>query len=106
MIKIAICDDNITLCSEIEEHLLLYAHKYGFRIEIDIFYSGQGMINYMHQGESFDLVYLDIELGEMKGIQVAEVIRNELKNETTQIIYISANDSYALELFETRPMNF
>ena len=106
MLRIAICDDDVRLCSDIESNLLALGKKYTKRLDVSIFYSGEGILNYIRNGEQFDIIYLDIELGKLRGVQVGEAIRNELKDEAVQIIYISANDSYAMELFETRPMNF
>jgi DNA-binding LytR/AlgR family response regulator len=40
------------------------------------------------------------------GIEVGRFLRDKLKNETVQIVYISAKTEYAMELFEFRPMNF
>lgn len=38
-------------------------------------------------------MFLDVELGEMNGIELADWVRNELKNDDMQIVYISANVS-------------
>lgn len=106
MLRIAICDDDVELCSKIESELSVLGKKYAKRIDIGIFYSGESMLKYLSDQEQFDIIFLDIELGEMRGIQVAEAIREEMKDEAVQIIYISARESYAMELFDTRPMNF
>ena len=39
-------------------------------------------------------------------MEVGKKIREELNDELTQIVYISAKDSYAMELFDIRPLNF
>lgn len=106
MIKIAICDDHNIICSQIEEIILNYSKKISCKIEIDVFYSGEKLIEAMNNGENYDLIFLDIELELLNGVQAARIIRDEIKNERTQIIFISGNDSYALELFEVRPLNF
>lgn len=53
-----------------------------------------------------DLLFLDIELGRMSGIELAEIIRNELHNDYMQIVYVSSKTSYAMELFESHPLHF
>lgn len=106
MLRIAICDDDIVLCSEMESNLLDLGTKYMKKLDILIFYSGESMLKYIRDGEQFDIIFLDIELGKILGVRIGEVIRDELKDDSVQIIYISANDSYAMKLFETRPMNF
>jgi DNA-binding LytR/AlgR family response regulator len=49
---------------------------------------------------------LDIELHEINGVEVGKKIRNDFNDEITQIVYISSKESYAMELFEVRPLNF
>lgn len=42
----------------------------------------------------------------MKGFEIGKQIRDELKNNKIQIVYISGDTSYAMELFNTRPFDF
>ena len=60
----------------------------------------------MLRGETFDLIFLDIELKAMNGVNLGAKIRTELQNEKTHIVYISAKSEYAMELFAVRPLNF
>lgn len=106
MLKIAICDDHNIICSQIEQVILDYAKRTSKKIEIDVFYTGEKLVEAMHDGEDYDLIFLDIELEMISGVQAARIIRDEIKNERTQIIFISGKESYALELFEVRPLNF
>lgn len=104
MFRIAICDDNQLFCSEIENYLYSY---YGEKsIDVDVFYTGEELYDVMNSNIDFDLIFLDIEFQMMDGVTVGEMIRTNLKNERVQIVYISINDSYALELFKNRPLHF
>lgn len=42
----------------------------------------------------------------MDGVMVGQMIRSDLSNEVTQIVYVSAKESYAMKLFQNRPMDF
>ena len=54
-----------------------------------------------------DLLFLDIEFrNTMDGIQLGKTLRTELKNERTQIVYISEIETYAMQLFQNRPFDF
>lgn len=56
---------------------------------------------------ALDVLFLDIELGKrMNGVMVGRLMRSDLANEVTQIVYVSANESYAMQLFRNRPMDF
>ena len=104
MFRIAICDDNQLFCSEIENYL--YSHYDDKDIDIDVFYTGEELYNVMKYDKDFDLIFLDIEFQMLDGIAVGEMIRDKLNNEKVQIVYVSINDSYALELFKNRPLHF
>lgn len=106
MLRIAICDDEEALCSSFEEMLLRIARERSEQFDIDVFYSGEELYKYIEAGEQFDLILLDIELKMMNGVEVGYKIRNDLQNDITQIVYISGNESYAMELFQVRPLNF
>lgn len=106
MLKIAICDDDAILCSEIEFIILEHSAKNSLCIDIEIFNSGVKLCEFMQNENSFDLIFLDIEMSEVNGVEVGKVIREKMKNNTIQIVYISAKTSYCMELFEIRPMHF
>jgi len=104
MYNVAVCDDEETLCSQFERTLESYI--FDKKITLDVFYSGEELIKYLSEEQHFDLIFLDIELRLMDGIEVGRTIRDKLGDENVQIVYISAKQQYAMELFETRPMNF
>lgn len=106
MLRIAICDDEEALCSSFEEMLLRIARESSEQFDIDVFYTGEELYKYIEAGEQFDIILLDIELKMMNGVEVGYKIRNDLQNDITQIVYISGNESYAMELFQVRPLNF
>lgn len=51
-------------------------------------------------------VFLDIQLLALDGVQVGRLIREQLKNEKVSIVYISSNETYAMSLFQVRPLDF
>lgn len=106
MLHIAICDDESTVCTQIEAILLSLRDTLPVKIDIEVFYSGDDLYSFITDGACIDLIFLDIELNTINGIEIGKKIREELNNEATQIIYISGNESYAIELFEIRPLNF
>ncbi|MGB5823718.1 MAG: LytTR family DNA-binding domain-containing protein [Proteocatella sp.] len=106
MIRIGICDDEKIICNEIESMLLDYEKETDNSINIDVFYSGEGICDCIKKGMVFDIIFLDIELEKMNGVQVGNIIRREIKNEITQIVYFSWKHEYAMELFQNRPFDF
>lgn len=106
MYNIGICDDGENICTSIENMLFQYAEKKKVQVEVQVWYTGEGLKGYLEQGNHLDILFLDIELFKMTGIEVGSYIRNVLDNMGLQIIYISGKASYALQLFKTQPMDF
>ncbi len=106
MFRIAICDDEQVICAQIENIIIKYAAESNERIETQVFYSGEEIEHFLKCGESFDLLFLDIELKMISGIEVGRIIREDMDNQTLQIVYISGKDDYYKDLFESRPMHF
>lgn len=106
MLRIAICDDEKSICNQLEEILERLGREFLENIQIDIFYSGEELCQYLAANNYFDIIFLDIELKIMNGVEVGQTIRDRMLNETTQIIYISGKETYAMELFKIRPLDF
>lgn len=104
MLKIAICDDDLPITTEIESLLLDIGRNDCIRMDIDIFFDGRALYREIHSGTNFDIVYMDIEMNNLDGIQAAHLIRSH--NLPTILIYISAYDTYFKQLFEVEPFRF
>lgn len=106
MMRIAICDDMPAISAELED-IVTDAQKHLNQIfKIEVFYSGESLINYIKSGNVFDLIFLDIELEDITGIVVGEFIRKELDDHITKIVYISSKNNYDRQLFEIQPLHF
>ena len=78
----------------------------GITVDIQTFLTPLKLFSNIEEEGLFDILFLDIELGFETGIEVGAKIRSNLKNETMQIVYVSAKEEYAIQLFDIRPMNF
>ena len=108
MFKIAVCDDIKVTCDELKEIILSKVkgvlHE---NISVDIFYSGDALISDIGEGNLYDLIFLDIELGgKINGVEVGHIIRDEMDDYTTQIVYISSKNNYDRQLFDVQPLHF
>lgn len=106
MYDIGICDDGENVCTSIENMLLVWAGKKNIQIATNVWYTGEGLRGYLEAGNHLDILFLDIELFQMTGIEVGDYIRNQLDDRRLQIIYISGKPSYARQLFKTQPLDF
>lgn len=105
MTNIAICDNNNYFCSNLENIIKQYEN---YDINIKIFNKSKDLCNYLINTCDIDLIFLDIEFekDDYSGIEVGEFIRNKIKNQIVELIYISAYSYYSMQLFDYRPMNF
>lgn len=104
-INIAVCDDDRELCAQLENLLIGILNELAVKFEIDLFNSGESLCKELKRSE-YDLIFLDIELQQMNGVEIGKFIRETLKNEIIQIAFISSRKEYALKLFDFRPINF
>ena len=106
MFRIAVCDDECTVCSQIESIILENRNLFYEKIEVEVFYSGEELCRFLKNEHTFDMVILDIELKQIDGIEVGRILREDMHNDIVQIVYISSKKGYAMELFKHRPLNF
>lgn len=106
MFKIAICDDNEAVCREISSIIKGHLSPDSISYDIDSFKSGEALLEELKNNERYDLIYLDIELEKLNGVAIGRYIREEMFDDFTQIAFISAKTSYAMDLFQIRPIGF
>lgn len=104
MIKIAVCDDDIAFTGTTQTFLEKIAAEYHEELEISVFLSGNALVKEYQNGNSFDLIFLDIEMEGMDGIETARQIREQ--DYHVLIVYISSHDEYLRQLFEAEPFRF
>lgn len=104
--KVAICDDEVSTCEELDAKTKSIFTKLGYDVEVDVYYSGETFVNHICRNNPYDFILLDIELFELNGIGVGKYIRDYIMDFRTQIVYISSKTTYAMELFEISPLDF
>ena len=105
MYKVAICDDDSLQVSNLETHISEYFDEINVQYEIDGYYKGDRMVNTMSgQIDNYHLIFLDIEMEGLNGIETAKLLRNIDKNFI--LIYVTSYEQYALESFEVSPFRY
>lgn len=95
MYYIAICDDEeYFLCKE-KALIAHYMQKNKHQCEIDIFSSGKELLEQGNNLAEYDMIFLDVCMNEMDGIETAKRIRNLTKN--VYIAFVTAFVDYSLE---------
>jgi len=93
MYKIAICEDEEYYAKTVRQMLENLLQERGKEGEIEVFESGEDLCRDLKRIKTYDMIFLDVELREMNGIEVAEVIRGV--NRDVVLAFISAYAEYA-----------
>lgn len=106
MFKIAICDDEQSLCDWFVGVIHHSQNDLWQSCSIDQYASGEELCKVMAAGAEYQLIFLDIELDAMDGVEVGRYIRSRLNDYAVQIVYISGKTRYAMSLFQNQPFDF
>lgn len=104
MIKVGICDDEVTIVNQMEQIIEKVAIEHGIKVTISVFLSGDSLLHKMDEGEFLDILYLDIEMNGLNGIDTAKQIRE--KDDNLLLIYVSGYDKYLMQLFRLDVFDF
>ena len=105
MYKIAICDDDSLQVSHLETQISKYFDEINVYYEIDGYYKGNRLVKAMStQADNYQLIFLDIEMEDINGIETAKLLRN--LDKSFVLIYVTSYEQYALESFEVSPFRY
>ena len=95
MFRIAVCDDEKHFRKRIREILIDYLDKNGILYEIDEFESGKDFISLGINLAKYNIVFLDINMDELDGMETAQKIR-KVSNDVF-IVFVTAFITCALQ---------
>lgn len=95
MMRIAICDDEKNFRIKIASYLQPYRKENP--MEILVFNTGKDLVKSYEDKISFDLIFLDIGMDYINGIETGEMIRK--KDENVMIIFITSYNHFVKEAF-------
>jgi len=101
-----ICDDETSVCAEMEQMLKHFASEKEIRLDLEVFYDGNELAQYLKKEDAPDILFLDIQLPGMNGVDIGKYIRETLQNTDMLLIYISSREEYAMDLFQNQPFDF
>lgn len=106
MFQITICNDERLFCEYMKGQILDFCEKIQAEYRIQTYNTKAELLNRLKQKNKVDLLFLDIELADGNGIELGEYIREELQDFQMKIVYLSHEPKYAMQLFQTEPMDF
>jgi len=103
MIKIAIVDDEEIFLRNFQKEIARLFQLNNINCIISSYISGKEFLE-KYQETAYDLVFLDIDIPDVSGIQIASGIRNKSSNPT--LIFVSAHDNFVFESIHYAPFRF
>ena len=101
MFRIAVCDDDRYVLDQVNVVLSDYLNSKHLEFEIKEYFDGNDLLK---THDSYDIVFLDIEMKHSNGINVAECIRD--KNMNVPIVYITSYTDYWRRAFKVHAFGF
>ncbi len=102
--RVFLCDDDTRDVSRLAKLIRKYGTDNNIKFCIDSYSSGEELLDDILTEKNVDMIFLDINLARMNGIEIAGKIRE--KNESVPIIFITAYINYALEGYKVRANRF
>lgn len=104
MYHLAICDDNQADAAYLQTLTEKWARDTQTVLQAEVFPSAEAFLFRYAEEKSFDLLLLDIEMGQMSGVELARKIRQE--NRRIQIIFITGYMEYIAEGYDVEALHY
>lgn len=95
--KIAICDDELSVLDELSGLLEEYCAEYDREVEWEVFQSPLELLTRMEQSDCYDALFLDILMKDDNGIEVAREIRK--MDADVKIVFLTSSPEYAVQSY-------
>ena len=101
MLSIAVCDDEIIECCNMEKRIKKMIEEMKIPCIIRQFRSGGELLQAL---ESFDIVFLDIMMPEMDGMKIAQLFRKKASDKI--LIFVSSSREYVFEAYDVEAFQY
>lgn len=101
MLSIAVCDDMPIECAELAERIEKILDKIGAEYSLKRFFDGQELLKCV---ESFDIIFLDIKMPEISGMELAKQMRENGRDSI--IVFVTSAEEYVYEAYDVEAFHF
>lgn len=103
-VNFAICDDSVVDSNYVKELVTQWANDKKYQVNIDIFSSAEAFFFHYVENKEYDVLLLDIEMGNMDGVTLARQIRKS--NKSVQIVFITGYSDYIAEGYDVEALHY
>ncbi len=102
--KIGFCDDDVVFLNKLNQYFIEIKNENNYgQLEAHMFSSELEILQRIQNGERFDVIFIDIQMPIIGGIELANKIKNIYK---PVIVFISVGNNYFVDTFDVRPFGF
>ena len=102
--KIAICEDEMICTDILETHIRKWATDNGIWVEVFTYESAEQFLFYLNENAETDLLFLDIKLSGINGVELAKKLRG--MKHTMQIVFTTDTEKYVYEGYNVAALNY
>lgn len=102
-LTIAVCEDNEEQCAALRRLLDLWSSDKPFALVIDEYISAEAFL-FAYPEKSCDLLILDIEMGEINGMELARRLRE--KADMLPVLFVTGFSDYMNEGYEVEALHY
>lgn len=103
-LKIAVCDDETSIINRLKQFLVCHELQYDDDLIVDYFQSGKELLE-AHNNAQYDIIFLDIEMPHVNGLQTATKIRNRTYDNSF-IVFVTNYPEYMHDSFSVQPFQY
>lgn len=101
LLLLAVCDDMPIECADIAKQIENILKQFNIEFVIKQFFDGQQLL---HSKENFDIIFLDIKMPQISGMDLAKKMRQRGKQ--SLIIFITSASEYVFEAFDVEAFQY
>lgn len=103
MFTFAVCDDQREDAENLRRCIFLFAQTQEIPVQTDVFSDGAALLN---ASQHYDLIFLDVEMSPMSGIETAKELRKREAFLKVPIVYVTSYPDYWRHAYQVHAFDF
>ncbi|MCR5755827.1 MAG: LytTR family DNA-binding domain-containing protein [Acetatifactor sp.] len=103
-INIGVCDDEEYFLNKLVECIKVYTDENNYDLKCKIYLNAQDLLEAVAQDCNFDILFLDIEMKPISGIDAADHLRGQ--GYSGEICFVTSHDEYALCAYDLEAIGY
>lgn len=102
--RVAVCEDDSIQVGILKKYIQNWSYERSENVSIETFSSAENFLFHWTEPHKYDLLFLDIKMKNMTGVELAELIRKV--DIEMAIVFVSANKEYVFRGYDVSALNF